>query len=84
MSHINLKYLESMAGGDQEIIQEMKELFIAQVPEFIEKLKRYLEEEDYIELGKEAHKAKSSVLIMGMDDLAKDFKESSADCYCRY
>jgi HPt (histidine-containing phosphotransfer) domain-containing protein len=71
---IDLKYLESMAGGDEEIIQELKDLFIAQVPEFIDNLKKHLKEEDFIELGKEAHKAKSSVLIMGMEELAKDLK----------
>ena len=74
MPYLNLSYLESMAGGDPEIIQEMKDIFIAQVPEFIENLNRYLREGQYIELGKEAHKAKSSVMIMGMNQLGKDLK----------
>ena len=74
MAYINLDYLESMAGGDPEIIEEMKEIFISQVPEFIENLNKYLREGQYIELGKEAHKAKSSVMIMGMDELGKDLK----------
>ncbi len=74
MAYIDLKYLNSMAGGDEEIIHEMIDLFIAQVPEFITNLNRYLQIEDYIALGNEAHKAKSSVLIMGMNELAKDLK----------
>lgn len=63
-----------MAGGDPEIMQELKEIFVAQVPEFIENLNKYLREGQYIELGKEAHKAKSSVMIMGMEKLGKDLK----------
>lgn len=74
MTYIDLNYLESISGGDPEIIQEMKDIFIAQVPEFIENLKKFLKEGQYIELGKEAHKAKSSVMIMGMEELARDLK----------
>lgn len=74
MSYINLNYLETMAGGDPDVIQELKEIFVAQVPEFIENLNKYLKEGRYIELGKEAHKAKSSVMIMGMEALGKDLK----------
>ena len=74
MTYIDLNYLESISGGDPEIIQEMKDIFIAQVPEFIENLKKFLSEGKYIELGKEAHKAKSSVMVMGMEELARELK----------
>ena len=74
MAYINLNYLESIAGGDPDIIEEMKDIFISQVPEFIENLNKYLIEGQFIELGKEAHKAKSSVMIMGMEELGKDLK----------
>ena len=74
MAYIDLNYLESMAGGDPDMIQELKDLFIAQVPEFIDNLNNYLMKGQYIELGKEAHKAKSSVMIMGMEELGKDLK----------
>jgi len=74
MAYIDLNYLETITDGDPEMIQEMKDLFIAQVPEFIENLNRYLKEGKYIELGKEAHKAKSSIMIMGMEELSKDLK----------
>jgi HPt (histidine-containing phosphotransfer) domain-containing protein len=74
MAYLDLKYLESVTGGDPEMIQEMKNIFISQVPEFIDNLKKYLREGQYIELGKEAHKAKTSVMIMGMNALGKDLK----------
>ncbi|HWS00270.1 MAG TPA: Hpt domain-containing protein [Prolixibacteraceae bacterium] len=50
------------------------EMFIVQVPEFIQNLNRHYLAGDYDALGKEAHKAKSSLQIMGMTDLENDMK----------
>ena len=74
MPYLDLNYLKSIAGGDPEMMQEMKDIFVAQVPEFIKNLNKYLNEGQYIELGKEAHNAKSSVMIMGMKELGEDLK----------
>ena len=92
MAYTDLTYLKSIAEGDSAIIQEMKDLFITQVPEFIENLNKFLKEGNYIELGKEAHKAKSSVVIMGMNELGKDLKNlqlatiagTNEDSYAKY
>ncbi|MDP4185113.1 MAG: Hpt domain-containing protein [Bacteroidota bacterium] len=72
---INLKYLREISDGEPVMIREIIEMFISQVPEFIENLKLFLNEKRYVELGKEAHKAKSSVMIVGMDQLGKRLKE---------
>jgi HPt (histidine-containing phosphotransfer) domain-containing protein len=74
MAYTNLNYLRTITEGDVETIREITVLFIEQVPEFIANLKKYLAEEQYAELGKEAHKAKSSVMIMGMENLGHDLK----------
>jgi HPt (histidine-containing phosphotransfer) domain-containing protein len=74
MGYTNLNYLQNITGDDTNTIIELINLFIEQVPEFTGNLKKHLEEKRYIELGKEAHKAKSSVMIMGMDDLGHDLK----------
>jgi len=71
----DLSYLRSMSGDSVELIQEMIEIFTGQVEEFKVELQELLDRKDYEALGKLAHKAKSSVAIMGMDDLAKDLKE---------
>ena len=92
MAYTNLTYLESITEGDSAIIQEMIDLFILQVPEFIENLNRCLRDGNYVELGKEAHKAKSSVMIMGMDELGRDLKAlqlatiagTNEDLYAQY
>ncbi len=74
MSFTNLDYLQNITGGDTATIRELILLFIDQIPEFTGNMKKYLEEQKYLELGKVAHKAKSSVMIMGMDDLGHDLK----------
>lgn len=70
--HIDLTYLESMSGGENEIIVEMIELFKMQVPEFIEEADNAMNNKDWKALGALAHKAKSSVAIMGMNELVDD------------
>lgn len=73
--YIDMGYLEEMSGGKQDLIFEMIEIFINQVPEFFEKMKEYIDEENWTALGKISHKAKASAAIMGMTKLADDLKE---------
>jgi HPt (histidine-containing phosphotransfer) domain-containing protein len=72
--YIDMGYLEEMSAGKQELIYEMVGIFIKQVPEFIEKMKEYIAEENWTALGKISHKAKASAAIMGMTNLADDLK----------
>jgi HPt (histidine-containing phosphotransfer) domain-containing protein len=73
-NYTDLTYLKSVTNNETSVIREMIELFVNQVPEFSANLNKYLKEKRYEELGKEAHKAKSSLMVIGMDDLAKDMK----------
>jgi HPt (histidine-containing phosphotransfer) domain-containing protein len=70
----DLSYLSSMSGGNPDIINEMITIFTDQTNEYIVDIQKLLNEKNYIALGKLAHKAKSSVAIMGMNDLAADLK----------
>ncbi|OQX98889.1 MAG: hypothetical protein B6I24_04120 [Bacteroidetes bacterium 4572_128] len=70
--YTDLEYLESMSGGESEIIIEMIELFKMQVPEFIEEADNSLSNKDWNKLGALAHKAKSSLAIMGMNEAVED------------
>jgi HPt (histidine-containing phosphotransfer) domain-containing protein len=67
---INTEYLDSVSGGDFEIVSEIVDLFKDQVIEIYNEMNSLLAEKDYHALGMLAHKAKSSVAIMGMADLA--------------
>lgn len=67
---INTEYLDSVSGGDPEIICELVNLFKEQAVEISEEMKSLFDAKSYKMLGLLAHKAKSSVSIMGMEDLA--------------
>ncbi len=71
----DLSYLKSMSSDNHELIHEMIDIFTVQVDEFNGEFQHLLDEGNYEALGKLAHKAKSSVAIMGMEDLAGMLKE---------
>ena len=64
-----------MSGGDEKFITEMIGLFREQVAEYKEAMPKLLEEKSYDALSKMAHKAKSSVAVMGMTEAAELLKE---------
>jgi len=67
---INMEYLDSVSEGDPEIICEIVIMFKDQSIEIYNEMKSYFSRKNYNSLGLLAHKAKSSVAIMGMNDLA--------------
>ena len=71
----DLNYLRTMSGNDQNFIAEMIDLFREQVHEYREQMPGLLNEKAYSDLSKLAHKAKSSVAVMGMTDVADMLKE---------
>ena len=71
----DLNYLKTMSGGDSKFIQEMIELFREQIEEYKQIMPELLQNKDYNGLSKMAHKAKSSVAVMGMAMVAEELKE---------
>ncbi len=67
--YIDLTYLEGIADGDTSIIKELVEIFLDQMPEFTEGFDQYMKEKDWLKIAAVAHKAKSSVVSMGMQEL---------------
>ena len=77
---INPEYLESVTGGEISIITELVNMFKEQVVEIHTEMKSFYSEHDHKQLGMLAHKAKSSVAIMGMselEDMLKTFEYSA-------
>ncbi|HOB83252.1 MAG TPA: Hpt domain-containing protein [Bacteroidales bacterium] len=68
-NYINPEYLDSVSDGNAEIISELVGMFRSQVAETVTEMRSLLKNKDFYSLGLLAHKAKSSVLIMGMNDL---------------
>lgn len=73
--YTNLDYLKEITGGEPEVIQEFIQLFFDQLPEFKNGMTNYLAEKKWKELGELAHKAKSSVMTFGMNELGYRLKE---------
>ncbi len=72
--YADLSYLRSMSAGSNDLIKEMIEIFVSQVPEFISEMKDHYNKGEYAILGAVAHKAKSSVTVMGMEEMGKKLK----------
>lgn len=71
---INTEYLDSVSGGDSGIINEIVQIFKDQCVEIYNEMRSLNSGKEYYLLGLLAHKVKSSVAIMGMDDLASMLK----------
>jgi HPt (histidine-containing phosphotransfer) domain-containing protein len=67
---IKMDYLNSVSEGDPEIIREILLIFKDQAVEIYNEMILSLSEKNYPSLAFLAHKAKSSVAIMGMEDLS--------------
>lgn len=63
-----------MAAGNKELVIEMIGIFKQQVDEFTTEMNELFDNQKYLELGKLAHKAKSSISIMGLNELALELK----------
>lgn len=73
--YTNLDYLKEIAGSEPEIMKEFIQMFFDQLPEFRNGMNNNLAEKKWKELGEVAHKAKSSVMTFGMNDLGNKLKE---------
>ena len=72
---IDLSYLESIAEGDRSVIKDLISIFLEQIPEFVDGLEKSFAEKQWLDIAAIAHKAKSSVISMGMEDLGnRDLK----------
>jgi HPt (histidine-containing phosphotransfer) domain-containing protein len=77
---MNLNYLKEIAGNDKEFLHEVVESFLLQIPQFCNNMKNYDHSCQYDLLSKEAHTAKSSAVLFGLDDLTcllKELQESA-------
>jgi HPt (histidine-containing phosphotransfer) domain-containing protein len=71
----DLGYLKEIAGGETVVMKEFIELFLEQITEFRNDLQMHLQNQQWEELGKVAHKAKSSVMTFGLNDLGSHLKQ---------
>ncbi|MBP8848935.1 MAG: Hpt domain-containing protein [Breznakibacter sp.] len=66
---IDLSYLNEISDNNSEIKRALIDIFLSQIPEFESDFQRAFAEKNWKFLAQVAHKAKSSVLSMGMNNL---------------
>lgn len=66
LQFIDFKHLDSIANGDQNFKKELIGIFLAQIPDFVNNMNEFFNKKNFEKLAREAHTAKSSVLIFGM------------------
>ena len=73
--YLKFDYVEEICQGNEEFKKELISIFLKQIPVFISNMYKYLDEDKYEELAKEAHTAKSSALIFMMEETGKTLKQ---------
>jgi len=69
-----------MTDKNNALILEMIDIFIPQVEEMWKEMQSLYDRKDYEGLGNLAHKAKSSVAIMGMEEMSRMLKDLEISC----
>ncbi|MFO7878979.1 MAG: Hpt domain-containing protein [Bacteroidota bacterium] len=73
--YFSVALLNKRTGYDPEVMREMFEYFSDSYTEYFDVFQKAIEEEDWKRLSETAHRAKSSVAIMGMESIRQDFNE---------
>lgn len=69
MGKIDLSYLENITDNDNKVMIEMIDLMLTETPKHITKIKQCHDNENWTELGTEAHKLKPMFLYVGLTAL---------------
>ena len=68
-TYTDLSYLSELSGGEPDVIKAAVAKFVDSTPEMLDQLDEHLAKERYVDLGKTAHKLKSSVAFMGITSI---------------
>ena len=71
----DLSYLSEMVGGKKQLIKEIMDVFLKQVPEELQSINDAVAKTDYAVVKRFAHTMKSSVSIMGISALTPVLRE---------
>lgn len=69
----DLAIIRDHASGDIEYIKEMIQMYIDLMPEYMEELYTVFESKDWPEVGKQAHKMKTTAAYFGINELRELF-----------
>jgi PAS domain S-box-containing protein len=69
VDRIDFSYLEKVSGNNKEFIREIADAFIKSIPNSIQDLEYNVENENWVELARVAHKIKPSITLLGVHNL---------------
>lgn len=75
----DLSYLNQVFQGNREMINNIILLFLQQVPEYIREMEECVKKNEPLSLHPLAHKAKSSVSMLGIKELETDIIQIEQD-----
>ncbi len=67
--HINLEYLETMTGGDADMMNQMLTMLIDEIPCEIIKMQESVTSKDWEEVFQISHKLKTTLAFIGNADM---------------
>ena len=75
----DLSYLNQVFQGNREMINNIITLFLQQVPDYIREMEECVRKNEPLSLHPLAHKAKSSVSMLGIKDMEVDILQIEQD-----
>ena len=85
---VNLGYLREATGDDDELISEILQLFLEDTKEELAKLKSAVDDDRCQEVARIAHRLKSSMLNLGLEEVAQELldieKLIQSDGFCSH
>ena len=74
-TNYKLDILKEMSRGDNTFVETMLRLFVTNIPKSIERIKSAINNNDFTEISKIAHKIKPSLINLGLDTLHQDIRK---------
>jgi HPt (histidine-containing phosphotransfer) domain-containing protein len=68
----DLSYLNQVFQGNKDLVDNIINLFLQQVPEYIQEMVNCVERNDLLSLHPLAHKAKSSIAMLGLKNMEQN------------
>lgn len=75
----DLSYLNQVFQGNREMINNIIQLFLQQVPDYIKEMEECVRKNEMLSLHPLAHKAKSSISMLGIRELESDIVQIEQD-----
>jgi HPt (histidine-containing phosphotransfer) domain-containing protein len=75
----DLSYLNQVFQGNKEMINNIISLFLQQVPDYIREMEECVKKNEMLSLHPLAHKAKSSISMLGIRDMESDIVQIEQD-----